>query len=62
MHSVYANLKVYASGHASTCQSTCLAPVGLSSYPMLNGLDYVHALHDMHVVGSLTCDQQHYSP
>jgi len=67
MHSVYIDIQVYVGGHAHQLaevhvqlQLDLLLVFALVS--VLNGLDYMHAHNDMHVVESLACDHQHCSP
>ena len=62
MHSVHVDLQVCAGGHAHQLAEGHVQPqldllLVFALVSVLNGLDCMRALNDMHVAKSLTCDQ-----
>jgi len=67
MHGVCPDLQICACGHAHQLARVHVQPqldllLFFALVSVLNGLDYMCVLNNVHVVGSLTCDQRHYSP
>ena len=62
MHSFYVDLQVCVGGHAHQLVEMHVQPqldllLVFASVNVLNGLDCMRVLNDMHAAGSFTCDQ-----
>ena len=67
MHSVCYDLQVCAGGHARQLAEVHVQPqldllLVSALMSVLNGLDCMRVLNDMHAAKSLACDQQNCSP